>query len=89
MNFAYTLGAVHAFEKLGMYDQVPQVAAPLAAEQFTEFAKNDDTEETLLNPAQVNPSYDKPVHWSGRSSLDSGDAGTRQNEMGVPKFNGI
>lgn len=99
-NSAYVLGVLSAYQKLGMHEQNRQLASEQltgdslgpggnSAEQFTEFVKKDDTEEALLHPAQVNPNYDKPVHWSGRSSLDSGDAGTRQNEMGLPRFNGV
>jgi len=59
------------------------------AKDFAQFAQNDTTEEVLSGKPSALAAVDKPVHWSGATSLDGGDAGTRTMNMGLPRFGGV
>lgn len=63
----------------------------LDAEAFVQFA-HDDTTEDVQNGAQIpadKPGASTGVNWSGRSSLESGDTGTRNEQMGLPRSAGV
>jgi hypothetical protein len=80
----YTHGAKQALIKLGM-----------SADMFAEFAEQDQTNVDSENPnGPANPpaiakNVDKTPSWSGQNSLESGDAGTRNYQMGLPRAGGV
>lgn len=80
----YTYGAQRALIKLGM-----------SADTFAEFAEQDQTDAGSENPnGPENPpaiakNVDKTPAWSGQNSLESGDAGTRNYQMGLPRAGGV
>lgn len=77
MSNLYKLGAQDAAQQLG-----------LTAELFADHAKKDDTRANEKGVKKVDPLEKKP-NWSGSSSLESGDSGTRNEQMGLPRFSGV
>lgn len=77
----YQLGSHEALQDLG-----------LDADHFAQFAANDATDE--VNPsANRNPEFakgvDKSPTWSGANSLEAGDVGTRNHQMGLPRSGAV
>lgn len=59
-----------------------------SADDFVQFVQNDDTteiadpnQEELAEPGSVEEGN---LQWSGRTSVEGGDAGNRMMEMGLP-----
>jgi hypothetical protein len=83
-NTYYTYGARQALIKLGM-----------SADTFAEFAEQDQTDvdsenpNGAANPPAIAKNVDKTPAWSGQNSLESGDAGTRNYQMGLPRAGGV
>jgi hypothetical protein len=60
------------------------------ASTFVDFAQTDDTEEASSRPAaSLDMHNGRSPNWSGKSSLESGDAGMRNYEMGLPRTGGV
>jgi hypothetical protein len=60
------------------------------ASKFVNFAQNDQTGDVMsARPQTASTANEKPVHWSGSSSLEGGDVGTRTMNMGLPRFGGV
>ena len=63
------------------------------SDDFVNFVQNDHTEAEVdageKSPEAMASNPDKPVHWSGNNSLESGDVGTRSYSMGLPRFGGV
>ena len=84
LSLYYRQGAQQALVKLGM-----------SADAFAEFAEQDQTTTDSENPnGPENPpaiakGVDKSPAWSGQNSLESGDAGTRNYQMGLPRAGGV
>ncbi len=57
----------------------------LDANAFVQFAHEDTTEQSHGEATMKTPNAEKAVHWSGRSGLEGGDAGTRNEQMGLPR----
>ena len=84
----YTEGARLALVKLGM-----------SADTFAEFAEQDQTNIDSENPngpdnppdiaKSIAKNVDKTPAWSGQNSMESGDAGTRNYQMGLPRAGGV
>jgi hypothetical protein len=80
----YTRGARQALIKLG-----------LSADDFSEFAEQDQTNvdsenpNGTENPPAIAKNIDKTPAWSGQNSMESGDAGTRNYQMGLPRAGGV
>ncbi len=59
------------------------------AEDFVSFAQsdatNDETDPNKPPPTAAGTIPEKPVGWGGNSSLEGGDAGTRNYQMGLPR----
>lgn len=77
MSIMYKLGADEAAQQLG-----------LTAELFAEKATEDKTRASEKGKLKVDPLEKKP-NWSGASSLEAGDSGTRNEQMGLPRFSGV
>lgn len=58
------------------------------AESFVNFVEKDPTEDVLDGKLDIPNLDEKAVHWGGKASLESGDTGTRNEQMGLPRFNG-
>ena len=63
------------------------------SEDFVNFAQGDDTDEEA-NPNKPPPTQagtipEKPPNWSGNASLEGGDAGTRNYQMGLPRSGAV
>jgi hypothetical protein len=56
----------------------------LNADTFIQFVSSDNTQEAHDQARGGPVTAEKAVHWSGRSNLEAGDAGTRNNQMGLP-----
>ena len=78
MSILYKLGADEAAQQLG-----------LTAELFAEHAKKDETRANEKGKVAPNPTDNKKPNWSGASSLEGGDTGTRNEQMGLPRFSGV
>lgn len=84
----YRQGARHALLKLGM-------SPDISADMFAEFAEQDQTSVDSQspngpeNPPAIAKGVDKTPAWSGQNSLESGDAGTRNYQLGVPRAGGV
>jgi len=69
----------------------PGASQGQGSDSFAEFAQKDNTDEVIdgnaMPPASGNVD-EKPTHWSGNASLEGGDAGTRNYQMGLPRFGG-
>jgi hypothetical protein len=80
----YTHGAEQALIKLGM-----------SADMFAQFAEQDQTSvdsenpNGAENPPAIAKNVDKTPSWSGQNSLESGDAGSRNYQMGLPRAGGV
>lgn len=73
-------------------EQMPtEEGQALTADAFTQFAQSDGTAEEADPNKEMSetPDEDSKPHWSGKSSLEAGDAGTRNHEMGLPTFGGV
>jgi hypothetical protein len=82
MNF-YKLGAEQALQDLGM-----PVDGALDADGFAQFAEQDQTGEVAQSgdtPPPFAKNVDKTPAWSGQNSMEAGDAGTRNYQMGLPR----
>ncbi len=80
MNY-YTSGCLTALQKLG-FD----------AESFAEVAQQDDTANFVIDKSTDPKKLEgagKPVTWGGQASMESGDAGTRNYQMGLPRSGGV
>lgn len=75
-------------EALDMESMPGEEGGPDSAEDFAAFANSDDTAEVADPTAEKIPPpgtlEEKSPAWSSQTSLDSGDAGTRNHQMGVP-----
>lgn len=71
------LGRLFALQKLGM-----------DAASFAAMAQEDETKATEKVVAK-SLDVEKTPSWSGSSSLESGDAGTRNQQLGLPRFSGV
>jgi hypothetical protein len=61
------------------------------SDEFADFAQKDNTDQVMdgsAMPATAGNTDEKPTHWSGNASLEGGDAGTRNYQMGLPRFGG-
>jgi hypothetical protein len=77
----YDLGRLAAFEKVG-----------IDADAFAQMAQQDDTGEFVNqngDPDDQASNVNKPPAWSGQTSMDAGDAGTRNYQMGLPRSGGV
>lgn len=76
----YTHGKVALLAKLG-----------LDADGFADLAQEDDTEESLEKkvPTLMAKGVDSSPAWGGQSSLESGDAGTRNHQLGLPRSGAV
>lgn len=74
-NFNYVLGCKKAMAELG-------------ADQFVQFVQNDDIAEAIDAPMLPETKEDTAANWGGKSSLEGGDAGTRNEQLGLPRFSG-
>lgn len=61
----------------------------LDADAFVQFAHQDETEESNAGTRLRPINEEKAVHWSGQASLESGDTGTRNEQMGLPRNGGV
>lgn len=60
------------------------------ADMFVDFANSDATaDEADPNMMPTEEGEQDPTTWSGAASMEGGDAATRGQEMGLPKFNGV
>jgi len=62
------------------------------ADAFVEFAHQDNTAQEADPNTQIEEApgiEDKKPAWSGNASLDGGDAGTRNYEMGLPQASSV
>lgn len=76
---AYDSGQERAMEDLGLP----------SAETFAQMVEADSSpQEHRAAPPEVDLE-DKPVHWGGGASLEGGDSGTRQEQMGLPSSGGV
>jgi hypothetical protein len=57
----------------------------LDANAFVQFAHEDTTEDASNGVRPTAAPDEKAVHWSGRTNLESGDTGTRNEQLGVPR----
>jgi hypothetical protein len=82
----YLLGKKAALEDLGQ-------SPPLQdATNFVQAIQKDSTEgvsECAPAPEEAIEKEQKPIHWSSNASLESGDIGTRGQELGLPRFGGV
>jgi len=72
--------------KLGAQDAAQQLGFTSAL--FAQHAQKDDTRANEKGKADPKPVEKKPS-WGGVSSLESGDTGTRNEQMGLPRFSGV
>lgn len=62
------------------------------SDDFVRFVQEDKTEQETdagEGAPEAGNMPEKPVHWSGNNSLESGDVGTRSYSMGLPRFGGV
>lgn len=77
----YNQGRRLAFLKLG-----------LDAEAFAQIAQEDDADDFVNQndtAKDMSKNIDKPPAWGGQASMESGDAGTRNYQMGLPRAGGV
>lgn len=60
-----------------------------SADDFVNFTEEDQTEDALNGNLDLQNTDEKNVHWGGKASLEGGDAGTRNEQLGLPRFNGV
>lgn len=85
MNF-YKLGAEEALQALGLTLQ------GLDADTFAQFAEEDQTDQHTESPDGPPPfakNVDKAPAWSGQNSMEAGDAGTRNYQLGLPRSGAV
>lgn len=78
---AYSLGRRAGLLKLG-----------LDAEAFTQLIQQDDTADFADQNAtkkDQTQNIDKTPAWGSQSSMESGDAGTRNYQMGLPRSGAV
>jgi len=91
MNF-YKLGVDEALQALGVMPGAPAQEHALDADAFAQFAEQDRTDENIDNGVQTSEpakGVDKKPAWSGGNSLESGDVGTRNYQMGLPRSGAV
>lgn len=76
---------MRSYYKQGQLDALTSMG--LTADGFAEQVQNDETRATEKAKDQQLPAG-KNVSWSGAASLDAGDAGTRNEQMGLPRYSG-
>lgn len=77
----YDLGRLAAFEKVG-----------LDADTFAQLAQEDDADDFVNQngtPTDQPNNVNKPPAWSGQTSMEAGDSGTRNYQMGIPRSGGV
>jgi len=81
----YYLGCVSALLKLGVE------GAPLQrAEDFANVMGKDQTADAVRGAEEpVEDLRDRPPMWSGNSSLEAGDVGTRNSGSGLPSSGAV
>lgn len=85
-------GDPNADPHMGADDQ--HHAAPRhTSDEFVSFVQQDGTEDETGNdkpkPTEAGTIPEKPPHWSGNASLEGGDAGTRNYQMGLPRSGAV
>lgn len=91
MNF-YKLGVDEALQALGIMPGAPAQESELDADAFAQFAEQDRTDEDThagVQTPEPAKGVDKTPAWSGGNSLESGDAGTRNYQMGLPRSGAV
>ena len=73
LKLAYAQGSEQALQTLGLHTT--------SADAFTQQVQQMD--ELVDSPQAARSNTDKPVHWGSSVSLEGGDVGTRNYEMGV------
>lgn len=105
LKLAYAAGQAHALRLLlgkqaaedatHLPPDDASVALPIgggnpSSSDFATFAQRDSENRGADRPQPSGFNVpEKPVHWSGHTSLDGGDAGTRTMNMGLPRFGGV
>lgn len=64
-------------------------AVGLDADAFVQFAHEDDTADSMENQKAPLYNEEKPVHWSGAATLQGGDTGTRNEQLGLPRSQSV
>ena len=79
LKLAYSLGSTQARQNLGL----PINSVDAFTQAVDQQDRDGDPNDTLEFGVP-----DKPTHWSGGASIESGDAGTRNYQMGLPGSHG-
>lgn len=64
----------------------------LDAEAFTQMVQQDDTADFVnqnTTSKDMNQNLDKAPAWGSQSSMEAGDAGTRNYQMGLPRAGAV
>ena len=64
----------------------------LDADAFVQYAHEDDTDEYVnqnTTKEDMSNKIDKAPAWGSQSSMESGDAGTRNYQMGLPRAGAV
>jgi len=75
----YWLGRKHAQLQMGLS----------TADDFASHVGEGPPDSSQSDVPVGDKEVDSPPHWGGRVSLDGGDVGTRQLEMGLPSSSAV